>query len=507
MFEEAENAPSLPKAQQSADFIEELRTGLLREQYRRLDEKRQTLLIVVAGIDGAGKGSTINQLNSWMDPRHIRTLAYGELSDLEAMRPAMWRYWRDLPAKGETGVIFGSWYGSLLTEASRKKPDPDLIRRYASQINQFEAMLAQEGVQVVKLWYHLSAKAQKKRTETLLADPDTAWRVTEADLKVQKRFKRLRQAAEDTIGLTHQDHAPWVIIPSSNDNLRSVRTGLTVLDALRQKPARKVTVHAPTSVPLNPHTVRLTGMEYAPALEKGDYESELQHWQARLARAARTPEFAHRSMVIAFEGQDAAGKGGAIRRITDVLDARYYDVYPVAAPSEDERARPYLWRFWRPLPRHGHIAIFDRSWYGRVLVERVEKFAKPAEWQRAYGEINNFEAQMVANGTLVLKFWLAITKDEQLKRFEERMRSSIKHYKITDEDWRNRNRWNTYKTAADEMLRRTDTPHAPWHVVATNDKRRARIEVLKAVVLALEGADQAPVYQEPSIESQFHEAS
>lgn len=505
MFKDAETDPCLSK-DEAQQRIAELRTALQHQQYRRLHEQKQSLLVIVAGIDGAGKGSAINQLNTWLDPRYVHTLAYGKLTSGEAMRPAMWRYWRDLPAKGSIGVVFGSWYASLLGEAVRKRPDHDKIMLYATLINRFEALLAAENVQVVKLWYHLSKAAQQERTQRLLADPATAWRVTKADLKVQKKFERLRHAAHTTLELTTRSYAPWVIIPSADDNLRAVRTAEVVLQALQQPPSPTIHVDEAPALPTPSYKASLRGVDYRAQLNKESYAEQLSHWQGRLAQVVRSEAFKERSMVLAFEGQDAAGKGGTIRRITEALDIRSYSVHPISAPSTEELARPYLWRFWKPMPRHGHAAIFDRSWYGRVLVERVEKLISPTRWRQAYDEINGFESQMAANGTVVLKFWLAVSKGEQLRRFQEREASPFKQYKITDEDWRNRRKWMAYHTATEEMLAHTHTVLAPWHVIPANDKRYARIAVLQQIVQTLESLENnTPLYSEPPVPQQSSE--
>ncbi|CAB3689220.1 polyphosphate:AMP phosphotransferase [Achromobacter pestifer] len=487
MFAEAEADPSLSK-DEFKPLEMRLRVALLNAQYQRLEKADKALLVVVAGIDGAGKGATVNLLNEWMDPRHIRTLAYGPAEGEELERPPFWRYWKDLPPKGSTGIVFGSWYAPLLIESARKKPNQDALEAQCAAIRRFEAMLAAEGVQIIKLWFHLSAKAQKDRAQRLLASPETSWQVSPVDLKVYKKYDRIRAGGQIVMNHTDSGHAPWVVIPSADENMRSARTAEAVLAAMRQRGVPRI----PQSFLAHSGPVRIVNrlgeLDYDAKIDKGDYESELGLLQGRLARAARSKKFQERSLVLVFEGQDAAGKGGAIRRVTHALDARQFDITPVAAPNSYELSRPYLWRFWRQLPRHGRIAIFDRSWYGRVLVERVEKLTAPAHWRRAYAEINDFEAQLAASGAIVLKFWLAVTADVQLERFKEREKSPFKNFKITPDDWRNRDKWKEYAAAANEMLTRTDVAHAPWHLVSANDKRYARLQVLRHVVEAMENS-------------------
>ncbi|MBO1111522.1 polyphosphate:AMP phosphotransferase [Bordetella petrii] len=488
MFDEAKSDPSLSKDAYEAHEAR-LRVALLKAQYSRLERADRALLVVVAGIDGAGKGATINLLNEWMDPRHIKTMAFGPPEADELERPPMWRYWNELPAKGRTGIVFGSWYVPLLREAARKKPRRRHVEAHVEAIRRFEAVLAAEGVQIIKLWFHLSAQAQADRTRRLLASPETAWQVTRADRKVHKKYHRLCDAGRLAIGLTDGAHAPWTIIPSADDRLRAVRSSEAVLAALRRRAAPRVVsgFAGPPPKPVRPAR-RLDDIDYQARIDKDDYESVLGLLQGRLAEAARSGAFRKRSLVLVFEGQDAAGKGGTIRRVTHALDARQYDINPISVPAPHELARPYLWRFWRRLPRQGRIAIFDRSWYGRVLVERVEGLARPAEWRRAYAEINDFEQQLAGHGAIVLKFWLAITPDVQLERFRERQQSPFKHFKITADDWRNRKKWREYAAAANDMLARTDSAQAPWHVVPSNDKRYARVQVLRHIVDALENS-------------------
>ena len=228
------------------------------------------------------------------------------------------------------------------------------------------------------------------------------------------------------------------------------------------------------------------GTMAAKPMTKAHYQPQLEALQGHLNLLMRQPEFERRSLVLVFEGMDAAGKGGAIRRITHALDARYYRVHPVAAPSEHERRYPWLWRFWRDAPRDGRVALFDRSWYGRVLVERVEGFAGEADWLRAYDEINAFEQECCEHGAIVCKFWLDVSPDEQLRRFNERSRTRFKRFKITPDDWRNRKQWPQYLPAVRDMLARTHTASAPWTVVQSDDKYAARLAILKTLCERLE---------------------
>ena len=487
MFELAESDPTVPD-EQAKPLIEALRTQLLRAQSKLLERKDRALLILIGGIDGAGKGDTINLLNDWMDGHHIRTIAFHRPTEQDRVYPRQYRFWRALPARGEIGIVFGSGYAPLIKLAAKKHPDLQALEDMILTARRYEADLVANGVQVIKLWFHLSRKAQRQRMDELLLNPSTAWKVAPEDHKVYKKFNRVRDAAQRIIEATDTDHAPWVIIPAADNNMRVVQTGQAVLQALNKTRLRVAPVHDPVRlIPMKQPGNPVAKLDFTSQLGKEDYDAQLLYWQNKLAELVRDKKFLRdHALMVVFEGSDAAGKGGAIRRITQAIDARQYEIIPIAAPKPFELDRPYLWRFWRRIPRLGQITIFDRSWYGRVLVERVEKLIAPSVWRRAYAEINGFEQQLVHDGIIMVKFWLAITPDEQLRRFEDRQSRSYKQYKITDEDWRNRNRWRAYETATTDMLNQTDTPEAAWHLVAANDKRHARVQVLKHLVRCIE---------------------
>lgn len=488
MFDEAEQDPCLSD-EESTRIEERLRIQLLNEQYRHLKLKDRALLVIVAGIDGAGKGDTVNLLHEWMDPRHVRTIAFDAPTEEEKAYPWPRRLWLGLPPKGSVGIMFGAAYRPLLQEAAKKRPDPDRLETIISAIRNFEDTLVANDVQIIKLWFHMSRDAQRKRTEKLMANPSTAWQVGKNYKKIFKHFERVKHAGQRLIESTDTPHTPWIIIPSADDNTRHIRTAESILEAFKRKRIKVPPAHHPGE-PLKRKrpSRRLDHLDFEASIDKEAYERELTEWQNKLAIAVRDNSFKEKSLVLVFEGQDAAGKGGAIRRVTHALDARQYSTMPIAAPRAFEMDRPYLWRFWRNVPRSGRIAIFDRSWYGRVLVERVEGYATRQAWQRAYQEINDFEKQLVDHGAIVMKFWLAVTPEEQLRRFKEREKSPYKNFKITPEDWRNRRQWPAYAQAAEEMFAKTDTAYAPWHVLSANDKKHARLEVLKRITKAIEQA-------------------
>ena len=497
MFESAELGHKIDKKTWDAE-VPALREALLDAQYELKEKKNASVLVLIGGVEGAGKGETVNLLNEWMDPRHIQTHAFGSRTQEELERPHMWRYWNHLPPKGKLGIFFGSWYTwPIVTRTMGKIGSADL-ERSIEEIRHFERMLAQEGVLLVKFWFHLSKKAQEKRLKSLEKNPETRWRVTESEWKFFKLYDKFYKVSDRVLRETSTGEAPWIVVEGSDERYRSLTVGKLLLAGIRDKiaaptaqkavarKAAKTATAAPMLQPPIDGKNVLAALDYKRKVPKARYERELEKWQGELNKLSRHPKFARRSCLCVFEGQDAAGKGGSIRRITQALDARYYTIVPVAAPTEEERAQPYLWRFWRHLPRQGHFTIFDRSYYGRVLVERVEGFCQEEDWLRAYTEINDFEEQLDRSGIIINKFWLAITPEEQLRRFKEREQTGYKRFKITDEDWRNREKWPQYERAVCDMVDRTSTDIAAWTLVESNDKYAARLKILRTLCQNLE---------------------
>jgi polyphosphate:AMP phosphotransferase len=491
MFESAELGHKISKAIWKKQ-VPALREDLLDVQLDLAQTKKFPVIILIAGVDCAGKGETVNLLNEWMDPRHIETHAVRDLTDEELERPAMWRYWRVLPPKGKIGVFIGTWYsGPLVENVYGTIKNAELDQRL-ERIVRFEKMLCEEGALVLKFWLHLSQDEQKKRLKSLEKDHKTRWRVTDTDWDHYKKYDKFRTVSERMLRTTSTAESPWTIVEGTDPRYRYLTIATAILTSIRQRldslePTGYIEP-VPPIIPAIDKLLILQTLDMSKKLKKAEFERELEKYQGKLNLLTRHAGFKKLSVVVAFEGNDAAGKGGSIRRIIQALDARQYRVIPVAAPTEEERAQPYLWRFWRSIPRKNRFAIFDRTWYGRVLVERIEGFCQHNDWMRAYGEINDFEEQMVRNKTVVVKFWLSITKDEQLRRFKEREKIGFKRYKITDEDWRNRDKWDDYELAVCDMIDRTSTEIAPWTLVEANDKYYARIKVLKTLCERIEDA-------------------
>lgn len=490
MFESAEIGHKLSKGEYKA-IEPQLRAALLEAQVKLSERGDFPVIILISGVRGAGKGETVNLLNEWMDPRHIRTIAFDTPTDEERARPPMWRFWRALPPKGKIGILFGSWYTAPIIDRVFKTSKKRDLAKSIERIRQFEAMLAQDGALIIKFWFHLSETAQRKRLKALESDPKTRWRVTDRDWSFFKHYRRFTDISGEVLEETSTAHAPWLVVEGSDPEYRAVMVGKVLLEAINKRLAMPkgeaaVKIATPPLVEPADHLHTLDTLNLKQSVPKEKYEREVARLQARMGKLTRHPKFAERSIICAFEGMDAAGKGGAIRRIAGALDARLYNIIPVAAPTDEERAQSYLWRFWRHLPGKGRITIYDRSWYGRVLVERVEKFCSEADWMRAYGEINEFEEEIAENGGIVTKFWLQISPEEQLRRFKEREKIKHKNFKITPEDWRNRDKWDAYQRAASDMIERTHTKHAPWVMVEANDKYFARVKILKALVERVE---------------------
>jgi polyphosphate:AMP phosphotransferase len=491
MFESAELGHAVDKSTYEKEVVL-LRQRLLDAQLRAVELAEFPIILLSGGVDGGGKGDVVNLLLEWMDPRDIQVHAMGPSSDEELSRPAMWRFWRALPPKGKTGIFFGSWYTTPIVERVYRRMGTSEMARRLTEISRFEQMLVDEGAVVVKIWLHLSKKAQRRRFEKLEANDATAWRVTPEDWKRHKRYDRFRQVSERALRETSTGEAPWNVVEATDPRYRNLTVGRTLLSAIEKRLAlgRRAPVvrAAPAPVASVDGKSVIEELDLTLTLGEAKYQKRLDALQGRLNALSASKGFRDMSCAVVFEGNDAAGKGGAIRRITRALDARQYSVVPIAAPTEEERAQPYLWRFWRHVPRKNHLTLFDRSWYGRVLVERVEGFASEPDWMRAYREIVDFEHSLVRFGVVVVKLWLAVSPEEQLRRFREREKIAFKRFKITKEDWRNRKKWPLYERAVCDMVDRTSTELAPWHLVESNDKKWARVKILETLCASIEKA-------------------
>lgn len=489
MFEQAEIGNRVEKEEYIA-LMPEIREGLLREQHR-LAGSKLSVIILINGVEGAGKGDTVNLLLEWLDARGVETHAVWTPSEEEQQRPAMWRFWRALPGSGRIGIFFGSWYTAPIIDRVFDRIGSESFEIALRRINDFEQMLVNENTLLIKFWLHLSEEAQKRKLKKMRKDPRTKWRVTEIAKKFFKKRKKFRRVDEAALSRTSTLVAPWHIIEAEDNRYRNLTVSRIILDALKQRldQIEASPATAPIALPVSPPTVNTIGaLDQTISMPDDDYEVKLDKYRARISELTNKLSASNRSLIVVFEGPDAAGKGGAIRRLISSMDARHYRVVSFAAPTDEERGHPYLWRFWKHVPPNGMAAIFDRSWYGRVLVERVEGFCHKEDWERAFSEIREFEQQLTDSGAIVVKFWIAITAEEQLKRFETRQTTPYKQYKLTAEDWRNRQRWDAYEFAACEMVEKTSTGEAPWSLIEGNNKNHARIKVLKTIAHILQEA-------------------
>ena len=456
---------------------EQLSVELIEAQYALKNTKGEknakSLLILVSGIELAGKGESVKQLREWVDPRYLRVKA-------DAPHPfnpkqTLWQpYARFIPAEGQIMVMFGNWYSDLLSTAMHvsKQIDDTMFDNYVEKMRAYEEDLKNNHVDVIKIWFDLSWKSLQKRLDDMEPSEVHWHKLHGLDWRNKKQYDNLQR-------LRQRFTNDWIIIDCEDEQVRDQQFAQHILTTLKHCPVhpnKAVGRWKQAKIPealLQPNTG---------VADAATYKQELKKLSRKVAEALR---FDSRNVVIAFEGMDAAGKGGAIKRIVKKLDPREYEIHTIAAPEKYELRRPYLWRFWNKILPEEKTTIFDRSWYGRVLVERIEGFANDVEWQRAYDEINRFEKDLFDSQTVVIKFWLAISKDEQALRFKAREEAAHKRFKITPDDWRNRERWDDYLKAAADMFERTNTAYAPWHIVSTNDKHSARLEILQTILKQL----------------------
>ncbi|RRR70717.1 MAG: hypothetical protein EI684_12825 [Candidatus Viridilinea halotolerans] len=519
MLEQIDLERSLAKRAYT-ERITDLQTRLFSME-QALIGTRIPVLILFEGWAGTAKARTIGVMVRRLDPRGIRVHSITPPRTSETQYPWLYRFWLKLPSYGQIAIFDRSWYREMLSEHHANGDNPLWRQRCEDAVN-FERQLADDGAIIIKFWLHISRKEQHRRFKALLKNKLTAYQVTKEDRKQQRNYSDYAALVEDLIARTGSPRAPWHVIPATDKYYARVAVISTVLAALEPHLGAQAAVLDPRQAHSGPdaagggfrrrHLEQLTSAApLAPApptpfyepiraevahilrrvdlsvrLDPSEYTTLRRRLQAQLHLLGLALYHQHRPAILVFEGWDAAGKGGAIQRLTAEIDPRSYTVHAIAAPAGEDKIRHYLYRFWRRLPPRGQLAIFDRSWYGRVLVERIEGFAQPDEWQRAYAEINEFERQLVDFGAIICKFWLHLSPEEQLRRFEERKNVPFKAWKLTDEDWRNREKWPQYEEAVDEMLLRSSTPAAPWTIVEAESKHFARIKVLRTVVQRLE---------------------
>ena len=467
--------------------IKELRTRLIAAQ-QLLREKKLPVLVLIEGWAAAGKGSLIKEIISEIDPRFYNVVSPAVIPESESRYPFLYPYASAIPENGKLIFLDSGWMENVVRKQLRLEISREEYKRRVRAVNEFERQLRDGGYLVLKIFLHIDKKEQFERLESLTESADTEWRVTRDDLWQHREYKQFLKAYDEFMEKTG-DTVKWHILDGTRKKV-AVRDAMKLLVSKIDKALEKgryVGEPFEEDFPLL-KMPKLSEVDLSPAIGDEEYKKELKKLQKRLGELHNVIYRKKIPVILCYEGWDAAGKGGNIRRVAYPLDPRGFDVHPIASPEPHELNRQYLWRFWTRLPRTGHICIFDRTWYGRVMVERLEGFCSEKDWKRAYNEINEFERQLTDWGAVLLKFWIHIDQDTQLARFTERQNTPEKQWKITEEDWRNREKWPQYEAAVDEMLQKTSTENAPWFIIESNDKLYARIKALRIIVDALEKA-------------------
>ncbi len=467
--------------------IKELKERLKMQQQLIRDAKLP-VLVLVEGWAAAGKGSLINEWISEIDPRFYNVVSPVVLPEKEERYPFLYQYAKSIPENGKIMFMDSGWMEGAVRKYLRRDITKDQYKARIRSVNEFERQLRDAGYLVLKIFVHISKEEQFRRISALREDPATEWRVTEDDLWQHREYDKFLETYNQFMEKT-EEAAKWHIMDGSRRKM-SVRDSLKLLVKKIDKALEEGKYNGEPfeeDFPLL-SMPKLAEVDLSPTIEDEEYKKQLKKLQKRLSELHNIIYRKKIPVILCYEGWDAAGKGGNIRRVAYPLDPRGFDVMPIASPLPHELARQYLWRFWIRLPRTGHVAIFDRTWYGRVMVERLEGFCTENDWKRAYNEINEFERQLTDWGAVVLKFWIHIDPETQLARFTDRQNTPEKQWKITEEDWRNRDKWPQYEVAVDEMLEKTSTENAPWFIIESNDKKYARIRTLEIIVDALERA-------------------
>lgn len=463
----------------------------LAELQRKAKDLNIPINIVFEGWGASGKGTFINEIILPLDPRGFNVYTTNSLNEEERLRPFLWRFWIKTPERGRIAIFDKSWYRRALVERIDSKIEGQVLLKTFDDINSFEKQLVDDGNVIIKFYLHINKKEQQKRFRKLEKNPATAWKVTEADWKHNEQYDKYLYVIDEMFENTDKDYAPWTIIEAEDKRFAVVKIFKTIINSIEDRidkmNCKNISIiNEKSREAESVNSTVLEKIDLKKTLSFDEYNEKLKIYQKKLRDIEYEIYTRRIPVVILYEGWDAAGKGGNIKRITKNLDPRGYQVVPVAAPNDIEKAHHYLWRFWKEIPKAGHITIFDRSWYGRLLVEKVEGYCTPQEGERSYSEINDMEEQLSNFGVVVVKFWLHIDKEEQLTRFNQRKDDPEKQWKITDDDWRNREKWDKYEDAANEMIVRTSTTYAPWTIVESNSKYYARIKTLKTIIDALE---------------------
>lgn len=480
--------PQIPEEEELDERLHAARSKLSVLQMQ-IKEHGLPVLVLFEGWGTAGKGSVLGKVIKNIDPRFFKVATMDEPTEEERRKPFLYRYFVNIPAKGKLEFLDSGWMDEVVKDVLHDKIGEKEYKKKIESVKRFERQLTDNGYLVMNFFFQISRKEQKKRIEVLKENKDTRWRVSGDEDWQNKHYDKCMHVFDRYLNDTNSPADPWYIVDAKNRKWAELQV-LEMLVSGIETALKNSNLAVPLLQNVFPleKIPKLSEISLDKEISEEEYKKELKNLQSKLSELHNRLYRRKIPVVIAYEGWDAAGKGGNIKRITEALDPRGFEVHPIASPLPNEKARHYLWRFWNRLPKTGHIAIFDRTWYGRVMVERLEGFCSENEWQRAYNEINEFEKELSDWGAVIIKFWVQIDKDTQLARFEERQNTPEKQWKITDEDWRNREKWDLYETAVNEMLKKTNTTYAPWHVLESNDKKYARIKALRIVIDAIEAA-------------------
>ncbi|MBQ4529358.1 MAG: polyphosphate:AMP phosphotransferase [Lachnospiraceae bacterium] len=461
--------------------------GKLFALQMQIKERKLPVLVLMEGFGSAGKGSVIGKVIKNIDPRFFKVFTMDKKTEEESRKPFLYRYFVKIPQAGKFVLLDAGWMDEITTDKLHSKINEEEYTKRVHSVKRFERQLTDNGYLVMKFFFRISEKEQKKRLANLLEDKNTKWRVSENDLWQNKHYQKCEEVFDRYLEDTNASTAPWYIVDAKNKKWAELQVLERMVEGI-ETALQNSSIAVPILQNVFPlkKMPKLAEVKLNKEISENDYHEELDKLQKRLGELHNELYRKKIPVIIAYEGWDAAGKGGNIKRITGALDPRGYEVHPIASPEPHEKARHYLWRFWNRLPKTGHIAIFDRTWYGRVMVERLEGFCSENDWKRAYNEINEFEKELIDWGAVVIKFWVQIDKETQLERFTMRQNTPEKQWKITDEDWRNREKWDLYEDAINEMIEKTSTTYAPWHILESNDKMYARIKALKVVIQEIE---------------------
>lgn len=479
----------VPQEQEIKERLSRAREKLYELQMK-IKEHKLPVLVLFEGWGAAGKGSTIGKVIKNIDPRFFKVATMSAPTEEEKRRPFLYRYMKQIPEAGKFTLLDSGWMEETVKDCLEEKLDDENYAERINSIKRFERQLTDNGYLVLKFFMHIDHEEQTKRIQKLLGEKDTQWRVGGFDKWQNEHYKKCRKVFDRYLSDTNLSAAPWYIIDASEKKWAELQVLEIMIGGIET--AMQNSAH---SVPILQNVFPLVKMPKLNEIQlvdkvinDADYKTELKRLQSKLRDLHNRVYRKRVPVIIAYEGWDAAGKGGNIKRITEALDPRGFEVFPIASPEPHEKARHYLWRFWTRLPKDGHVAIFDRTWYGRVMVERLEGFCSENDWRRAYNEMNEFEKELSDWGAVIIKFWVQIDKDTQLQRFTDRQNNPEKQWKITDEDWRNREKWDDYEKAVNEMLQKTSTAYAPWYILESVDKKYARIKALEIVIKEIEKA-------------------